>query len=114
VVRPVAAASAADPDREGVDPAVDPVEPLPPEPPGLDPPGAEPDKPVAPPVPDPPPAGTPITGTVKEEVGVVSAGRTVGSAFESSTFVGTGLGGVVEATGVGVTVGVELAVGFGV
>src|SRR5262249_4774136 len=103
-VRPVAAASAADPDRVEVDPVVDPVEPRPPGPPGPDPPGAEP-------VPD---AGTPITGTVSDDVGLVSAVRAAGSTLVSSTFVGTGVGVVAEATGVGVTVGVELGVGLGV
>jgi hypothetical protein len=108
---------ALDPDREEADPAVDPVEPIPPAPPGPEPPGVE-----SPAVPD---AGTPITGTVSDEVGETSDAR--GSALSAwsalsaaSVFASaldppdTGVGVAVEATGVGVTGGVELATGLGV
>jgi len=105
---------ALDPDREEADPAVDPVEPLPPAPPGAE----------SPPVPD---AGTPITGTVSDEVGDTDD-RVGGSASVFSALFGasvlastlgapaavTGVGVTAEATGVGVTGGVELATGFGV
>jgi hypothetical protein len=106
------AASAADPDREEADPVVDPVDPLPPAEPGT----------------ELPVAGTPTTGTVTDELGPPSGVRAVGSAFASSTFapvpsalgfgssalVGTGVGGTADDTGVGVTAGVELGVGWGV
>jgi hypothetical protein len=107
-------ASALDPDREGADPAVDPVEPLPPTPPGPEPPVAE--------SPAGADAGTPITGTVSDER-VGGSALSVFSPFSgASVFASTlgvpaavtGVGVAVEATGVGATVGVELATGFGV
>ena len=107
-------ARALDPDREEADPAVGPVEPIPPAPPGLEPPVA-----VSLAVPD---AGTPITGTVSDER-VGGSALSVFSAFSgASVFASTlgvpaadtGVGVAAEATGVGVTGGVELATGLGV